>query len=387
MKIAHIVCSYPPYYSGMGNIVLETVSRLRKLGHEAAVFTPMYKEVPTKEEYTREMKEQIDYAKRLRPSIQYGKAARLPEIHRELADYDLVHLHYPFFGSANLVRRWKLKNKNKPLVVTYHMDTRGPGWKGLFFKYYSKYWMPRILNSADLLIGSSFDYILASDASFLHKQNPDKWIELPFGVDIERFKPREKPEELFLQHELDPKAPTIIFVGGMDRAHYFKGIPVILKALLIAKEYGNNIQGVFVGEGELKEGFELQAKGFGLSKLVRFVGKISYEELPYYYNMADLHVLSSIHRGEAFGTVLLEAMASGVPVIASDLPGVRTVAKKGGLIFEPKNSQELAEELLGFFSDKTNRDEWKQKARSVALGDYAWEGIVKKLDDEYKKLV
>jgi len=387
MRIAHIVCSYPPYYSGMGNIVLETVSELKNLGHEVVVFTPMYKDISTEEEFTPEMQEKIDYAKRLKPTIEYGKAARLSQIHRELEDYDLVHLHYPFYGTANLVRNWKQKNPDKPLVITYHMDTRGTGWKGLIFKYYSKYWMPRILGVADMLIGSSFDYIEASDAAPLLKEDPDKWVDLPFGVDINRFQPRAKPEDLFVKHNLDSGIPTLLFVGGMDIPHYFKGIPVFLDSLLQLKKNDIVPQVVFVGDGELREKFELRVSSFGLKKSVRFVGKASYEELPRYYNMADLFVLPSIHKGEAFGTVLLEAMASGVPVLASDLPGVRTVANKGGMVFAPSASGELAEQIAGFFLEETDREIWKETVREVATKEYAWQPIVKRLEGLYNSLV
>ena len=91
--------------------------------------------------------------------------------------------------------------------------------------------MPRILQSADFLFASSFDYIKSSEASFLFKQNPEKWIELPFGVDLEKFKPRKKPEASFTRLNLNAELPTLIFVGGMDAAHYVKGISVMLKAL------------------------------------------------------------------------------------------------------------------------------------------------------------
>ena len=178
MKIAHIVCTYPPYYGGMGNVVYQTVSSLADLGHDVSVYTPLYytpepvKEVSEEEKVQKiEQEEMEKYAKRLETSVKFGNAARLSGISQEIADADIVHLHYPFYGTANLVRRWKLRNPNKPLVITYHMDTRAPSWKGLYFKYYAKYWMPKILGSADALIASSFDYIESSAASQFFQQN------------------------------------------------------------------------------------------------------------------------------------------------------------------------------------------------------------------------
>ncbi len=391
MRIAQIVCSYPPYYGGMGNVVFQTASELTKLGHEVEVLTPDYypmQEIKSataepEEYHAPEVKERIDYATRLKPALQYGNAAYIPQIQNELDRFDLVHLHYPFFGVANLVRKWKLRNPKKPLVITYHMDTRAPSWKGLFFKYYSKFWMPRILGATDKLLVSSFDYLNASQARGLY---PDKWIELPFGVDTEKFAPREKPEELFLRHNLSSDLPTVLFVGGMDSAHYFKGVSVLLEALLGLKRNKMPVQAVFVGDGELRADFELRSKWLRLDDLAHFVGQVSDDDLPYYYNLADLFVLPSVSQSEAFGMVLLEAMASGVPVVASDLPGVRTVAQEGGVVVPPNSPQALAEAIYSFFSQNNQADR-SQNVRQVAMDKYSWPVIVKKLDEVYQQLV
>ena len=396
MKIAHIVCTYPPYYGGMGNVVFQTISHLADLGHEVEVITPLYYHEEKKQterfedidvgEHVEEQEELQDYGRRLKPSIQYGNAARLSKIGKELDDFDLVHLHYPFFGTANLVRKWKLKNPNKPLVITYHMDTRAPGWKGLIFKYYSKFWMPRILNSADAIIASSFDYIESSDASEIFKKNKSKWHELPFGVDLERFAPREKQADLFERLGLDEKIPTILFVGGMDKAHYFKGVPVLLRALQILKKNNTPVQAILVGEGELRSDFTMQANFSKLNKLVKFTGKVENSELPFYYNLADLLVLPSTSQNEAFGMVLLEAYASGVPVVATNLAGVRSVAKDGGVVVEPNNSTQLAEVISEFFSNQEDKQIWRKNVRKLAEEKYDWVGITKKLEGIYQQL-
>lgn len=394
MKIAHIVSTYPPYYGGMGNVVFETASALTERGHEVIVYAPgVYEEQEikpaaevTEKVHAPELTERVDYARRLRPTLQYGNAARIPQVGRELDAFDIVHLHYPFFGTAGIVRRWKMKNPANPLVITYHMDTRGPGLKGLIFDYYGKYWMPRILRSADLLIASSFDYIEASDAKVIYEENREKWVEIPFGVDVNRFKPREKPGALFERHALDPNKRTIIFVGGMDEAHYFKGIPVLLKALVRLEAGGTRLQAVFVGDGALRSGFESTARLYGLSGSVRFVGHASDEELPYYYNMADLCVLPSVNRGEAFGLVLLEAMASGVPVLATDLPGVRAVAKEGGFVVPPNDVEALKRGLSRYF-EAEDHIEAKRRVRQVAEEKYSWGIVGKRLEEVYTELV
>jgi len=401
MRIAQIVCTFPPYYGGMGNAVYQTAAELAKLGHEVEVLTPQYwrEEIPgeiksqEKEQALPIVKEQMQIqedlnvkARMLEPKLQFGNAAYIPQIQNELDDFDLVHLHYPFFGVANLVRKWKMRNPHKPLVITYHMDTRAPGFKGWFFRYYAKFWLPRILSSADALIGNSFDFIKHSDAQSLYAAYPEKWAELPLGVDVERFKPRDKSQALLLKHNLDPQIPTLLFVGGMDVAHYFKGVPIFLQALKLLSNNNLRAQVLLIGDGELKEQFKSEAQALGLNRMVNFVGKISEEELPYYYNLVDLLVLPSINQGEAFGMVLLEAMASGVPVVATDLPGVREVAKDGGIVVSPNNPYELAEAIYGFFSENSDRSSLTKMVRVMAENKYAWSPIIDKLAEIYQQV-
>ncbi len=394
MNIAHIVCRYPPYYSGMGNVVFQTAAELSKLGHHVEVFTPQYHETgeikpveaPEAEEHTPELQSQIDYARRLEPSFSYGNAARLPDLGKELDAFDLVHLHYPFYGTAGLVRKWKLRNPNKPLVITYHMDTRVESWTDLFFKYYARYWMPKILGSADAIIASSFDYITQSSAHHVFSHDPGKWLELPFGVDIERFRPGEKTSEFFTNLDLDYTQPTVLFVGGMDPAHFFKGVPVLLKALFLAKKNQHPLQAIMVGDGVLRSRFETQAQALGLKNLVRFVGRVEDSDLPQYYQNADVLVLPSTTIGEAFGMVLLEAYASGIPVIASDLTGVRSVAEAAGMVFPVGDEVALAQTLAGYFAADVDRDVWRKQARTVAEEIFAWPLVVSQLDELYRTL-
>ncbi len=383
MRIAHIVCTYPPYYGGMGNAVFQIASHLVAQGHEVEVFTPGVYESRADPS----IEKTKDYARRLPTPFRYGNAAYIGALIRKLDTFDIVHLHYPFFGTVNMVRRWRMRQRDRRLVVTYHMDTRAPGWKGALFSLYAKYLLPKILDTADCLIVSSFDFLRSSQAAFHYTAHPKQWHEIAFGVDVRQFFPREKPQKLFAEYQMNPNIPTILFVGGMDEAHYFKGIPVLLDALVRLKGSGFYAQTIFVGAGALKDSYETRAKNFGISDRVRFVGAVSNEELPLHYNLADLFILPSTTQGEAFGMVLLEAMASGVPVIASDLPGVRTIADDGGLTFPPGDSAELMKEIIGFFSEETDREEWKKEARRAVEEKYTWEKIVDQIGGVYREMM
>lgn len=370
----------------MGNVTFSMVEALAALGHEVEVFTPgVYKpeEIRPAEadeaEHEEEFQGTLHKVNKLAPSLSYGNAARLSSLHKELEGFDLIHLHYPFFGTASIVRKFKKRHSDVPLVVTYHMDNRASGLKGLIFSIYGKIYRDRVLNVADALIGSSEDYISNSDVALHASRYGDKWHYLPFGVDTNRFSPGPKDVAFFDQYDLDIEKPTLIFVGGMDSAHYFKGVPILLKAL----RRFSDVQLLCVGDGNLRPSFESKAAGLAG---VRFMGKVSDDELPYVYKQADLCVLPSITVAEAFGMVLLEAMASGLPVLTSDLPGVRSVALRAGETVPAGNVGALASAIQSFFESGKIQG-LGAKARSAALTHYSWPVIAQDLEDLYTILV
>ena len=139
----------------------------------------------------------------------------------------------------------------------------------------------------------------------------------------------------------------ILFVGALDKAHYFKGVDVLLKAMRDL-EYKLMI----VGDGDLRSYYEAKAKNLGIDDGVVFTGRVSNEELSRYYQSADVFVLPSIDKSEAYGMTLLEAMAHGLPVVASNLPGVRSlVGEDRGLLVEPGDSSDLARVLTEILID------------------------------------
>lgn len=378
MKIAQIVCAFPPYHGGMGNVACETSTRLLQQGHDVQVFTPKYdkdSEGPV-----------FDFVNRVKPVFSYGNSAYLPHIKEKLSDFDIVHLHYPFFGVANLVRKWKKDNPSTPLVITYHMDARGDGLKSLIFKTYRKLFLDKILSSADVLLAGSLDYIKYSQASDFYRKNKNKWRELPFGVDTEKFKPEKQDRGLFKQLDLDPDKKTLLFVGGMDQAHYFKGVPVLLEAISKLRQGNFDVQAIFVGGGELRAKYVQKAKKLDIKSGVRFAGFVSDGELPKYYNSADLTVLPSINQSEAFGIVLVESMATGTPVLASNLPGVRSVAKNGGFVVQKNDYLKLANKIRDIFESK-KLSNLSKKTRKLCIDKYSWNSYIDKLEEVYEYVV
>lgn len=349
MKIAIVTPVFPPYRGGIGMVARAQAKIFADSGHEVTVFTPDYgKKIPGE-------KYRLEY---VRPFLKYGNAACIPQLLWKLHGFDAVILHYPFFGAAEL---FLLRISKIRPVIFYHMDVRGRGLLGAFFRAHQKYIMPLIIGRAGKVIVTSLDYARSGALKNLISAKPDKFIEIPLGVDTERFAPRERDATLAAKLKIVPTDKVILFVGGLDSAHYFKGVDILLRAF---KKCAPHSKLIIVGEGNLRPSYEALAKELVLGERVLFAGSASEEDLPKYYNLADLFVLSSIDRSEAFGIVILEALASGVPVVASNIPGVRTLIKEGtGLLAEPGNVDDLADKITACFSK--DAPEARERARSV----------------------
>lgn len=375
MKIAHIICTFYPDKSGMGNSVASFAKELLNFKHEVTVITPNFKSKEQSAEDWQGMK-----ILRLKPLLSIGSGAILPDIIKELKSYDLIHLHYPFYGTAELVALAKILSPHKiKLILHYHMDTRGRGFKGLIFAWYRIFWLPIILRLADEITCASLDYVKHSDIGGYYQKHYQKFSQVPFGVDVEHFKncqPQFKDND------------NILFVGALDHQHYFKGVDKLIEALpAIIKEVPEaNL--TIVGQGDLADAYKQMAQDAGLADRITFVNDASDDALVDYYSQASLLVLPSINQSEAFGLVLLEAMACGKPVVASNLPGVRSVFKKGlhGLRVQPGDVKDLSAKIIAVLKNKTMAAKMGLAAQDLVAKRYSWATAGAKLNEIYYRV-
>lgn len=387
MRIAHIVSTFPPYKGGMGNACFCQVQELIKLGYTLAVLTPDYKgdkfQVSNFKFQNKHSNFQIIY---LKPLLKFGNAAFVPQLIKYLKNFDIIHLHWPFIGGAEIFLLWRLFHRQQKIIVQYQMDLKDSGWRGLFFKLYSLLFLGLLFKSADKIVVSSLDYIQHSRAKKYFKKYPNKFVEIPLGVDIDSFYPSPKNPELIKKYNLKSNDQIILFVGGLDRAHYFKGVDVLLRAVADLRLKIKDFKLLIVGDGDLRPIYEKLAKDLGIEERVIFVGEIASKELPDYYNLADIFVLPSTTMSEAFGLVSLEAMACAKPIIVSDLPGPRTLVQenKNGLLVKPRDVGDLAEKIKFLLENKELAKEWGRVGRKIVEEKYLWPIVVQKLDQIYK---
>ena len=198
---------------------------------------------------------------------------------------------------------------------------------------------------------------------------------LPNGVDDTRFATAEPLPDL-----VDPTRPLLLFVGRLEKR---KGLETLIKAFLRLRSQGHHMRLVVVGEGPERERCQSLVPP-SLRTEVLFVGAVSHKDLPRYHASADVFV-SPANGGESFGIVLLEGMAAGLPVVASNIPGYRTVMTDGvqGRMVPPDDATALAEALEALLAnDKLRKAMAAEGLRTSA--EYAWPVVGARLEELYR---
>ncbi len=365
MRVAEVTAVYPPYRAGISHVVHDYAQYLLKSGEEVRVFTPAYPGLNFSEEVE------------ALPGLIYGKAAVLPQLFGKLKDFDVVHLHYPFYGTA-LIAALAAKFFKKRLILTYHMKTRGQGFLGFIFEAHRLLVEPIILALSDAVLVSSIDY--ANSIDLRHKNLMDQ----PFGVDTDLFSPNDH-ELARKKINLTPLDFVFIFVGALDDAHYFKGIDLLLEAAAKLPK-GESWKIIVVGGGNRLPILQSLAKEFGIFDHFIFAGIVDPVDLPDYYRAADVHLFPSIDRSEAFGLVTLEAASSGLPSLVSALPGVRTLVlhKETGLHVPPGNVEGWSLALQWALTHREKCRELGKNARVRVLQEYSQEVCLARLQRVFK---
>jgi glycosyltransferase involved in cell wall biosynthesis len=292
----------------------------------------------------------------------FGRAASVPLCpslapHLWIRDADCVVLHEPnpIAGTA----LW-LRTPAPRLVIWHHSDLLRPWWA---LPTYSRFVQRQLYRRADCVIVSS--RALAADSPLV--RHARHLAVIPFGIDLERYR-RTDAQRIARVEAIrrSTPAPRLLFVG---RLVYYKGLHVLLEA---AKDWPGTV--LIAGDGPLEPELRARAAASGLAERVKFLGRVSDEDLPAYYQASDAFVLPSIARTETFGVVQVEAMAAGLPVVSTRLPtGVPWVNQHGvsGLVVPPGDASALAAAFARLAADDALRQRLAEGARTRATAVFS----------------
>jgi phosphatidylinositol alpha-mannosyltransferase len=281
--------------------------------------------------------------------------------------FDVIHVHEPLVpGLSQTV----LRCSNTVTVGTFHATS-----------------YPGIYSTSKLAYASTYPFlrplfrrlwgciaVSTTALQFVSRYFPADYRVIPNGVNLDRFSQQVAPLPQFMDGK-----QNILFVGRFEKR---KGAKYLLRAIPRIRERFPQTRFIFVGEGRLRRGFQQFVERQGWQDVV-FSGYVSDSDLPHYF--ASAHIFCSpATGGESLGIVLLEAMAAGVPIVASNISGYATVVSHGidGLLTTPRNSEELAIAIGHLLGHEPLRHQFINAGIHKAR-EYAWPRVAESIMDFY----
>ncbi|MFC1897645.1 glycosyltransferase family 4 protein [Chloroflexota bacterium] len=371
MKIA-LVSPYDFVYPGGVNIHISSLERrFTRMGHDVKIIAPSSGNAPSFSGKFIRIGTPIPIPAggticRVTVSLRLGPIIK-SVLGRE--KFDIIHLHEPFMP---MLCSAVLRFSNAANVATFHAFDGKPGYK--FGRPISSIMLRRRLRKLDGKIAVS-----EAAMKFASKYVPGYYNIIPNGVDVELFSPDVSPVSEFCDGKLN-----ILFVGRLEEQ---KGVNYLIKAYRRVRQEVPNSRLIIVGPGtRLRGKYEKEVARSGLKDVI-FVGGKPQSELPPYYKTADVFCAPATGL-ESFGIVLLEAMAAGKPIVATNIEGYNGVMTHGieGLLVPPRNEEMLAQALVSLLTNESLRQEMGARARLKAM-EYSWEHVAQMVLNYYTRIL
>jgi glycosyltransferase involved in cell wall biosynthesis len=294
---------------------------------------------------------------RLRTALRISGASVCPSMARHIrsaGSAEIVHIHVP---NPPAVLSYLASRHKGRLVVTYHSDLVRQRRLGRMFEPIQE----RMLRRADAILVASPDYLNSSPSLRPHL---DRCHVIPLGIRLDH--PLRDVTVGQIEAVRERYGSRIVLSVG--RQVYYKGFEYLIEAM-------RDVRGhlLLVGEGPLAGELRKKIQILGLTHRVTMLGAVSTQDLRLYYQSADIFVLPSVTRTEAFGLVQVEAMAAGLPVVNTRLDsGVPFVSLHGitGLTVPPRDPAALAEALEDLLSNPEKRAAFGRAARHRANTEF-----------------
>ena len=383
MRILYASETYPPTINGAAILTSRLAEDMARRGHEVSVITTS----ADLGNHAQKINGVTVYRVRslstiLKPTQRFSVAGKgnIEEIVRS-ARPEVVHIHNHFFIGSSAMEAGK--KAGAAVVGTNHM---GPGDISAFLPDFIKGTADKIIWEQFRRVYGQCDHLTAPSrfAFSLFEQHGVKKVGevVSNGVDLGQFRPERSGEEDRLRKKhLLPEKPIVLYAGRIDPG---KEIEVWIRSIPSALSE-TDAHFVLLGPGVNKKSSQDQARSLGIEKSISFIDPAPYPEMPAFYRLAKLFAISSTI--ETQGMVVLEAMASGLPVVAACCGALPELVYDGenGFLFETGNSQMMGERVAKLIKDPGLSKSMGGKSRQLAQGHSiqgtfdAFEGIYNKL--------
>lgn len=363
MRIIHVTSYYPPHLGGMEIVVKESAERLAKKGYQVEVFTSNIGNQNRKIKNTKNLK--IHYLW----SFEFAHTPIIPTLFFRLLllpKNSIIHLHVAQAFTPEVVYLVS-KFNNIPYIAHLHIDLGPSGNLGFLIPFYKKYLLGHVLRNANECMAASTDYINILNKRYGVSKNKIRLVF--YGIPLSLFKKQNNGLN---------KIKNILSVGRFTKQ---KNFILLINSFNQVINLGFDLNLNLIGSGEEDQKIIKLINNLGLQKKVNLHGVMSWQKLSKTYYKYDLFIIPS--REEAHGLVTIEAMASGLPIIASDIPGLRNAIQNNttGILVKP-TVQNFSNAIIKIVGDT----ELKKKLIKNGLEDvkkYDWEKIIQKYETSY----
>ncbi len=380
-RLCIVTHTFLPHVGGIEKVVYEQSKRLRSKNFEPKIVTS---KIQTAQNYTYdgikvECYNSMNLGFRLGIPYVFPSVASLGVFTKAVKGSRIVHAHgHPYLSSLLAGKlAWQY---GKPFVLTQH---------NTFIQYNNVFNDVERVN--DLTVGKETlrqaDKVIAiSNATKNYVLSlgvkPSKVQVIHNGVDLKRFKPQpEVKAQMRRKLGIPPDAKVVLTVR---RLVYKNGVDTLIESANIAVKKNPKIVFLVVGKGPDMGSMQAQIKQLGIQANFRLTGFVPDEDLHLYYNTADLFVLPS-KSGEGLPLVAQEAMACGLPVVATDVGGISEIMVKGyGKLVPPNKPEALASAVLEF-AENSFID--SSELRAVVEQRFGWDSNVQRLVEIYEELI
>jgi len=393
LNVCFVSPEYFPISGGTGAYVYYLSRKLQKLGHSVHVVA----------RHSVDSTEIVDgvnvnYVKGVgNPITRYWRFARsaskkLEELNKKFG-FDVIHANLPLVPSFAIPG-----DSAKALVSTVHST-----WKGeaevirqgsrrslnpnenlmLRFNFLLRSYEKKLMKRSDALIAVS--KYTTEELTELYGIGEEKLHVIYNGVDVHKFKPKRGKAGLRREFGLEEEQKIVLFVG---RLYYRKGLEILLRSIPPILQEFEDVKFAISGKGyKKKEELRKLAKKLEIEESVTFLGYIPDEKLPDLYAASDIFVLPALY--ENFPFAILEAQATGLPVISTKVGGIPEFLtdNENGFLVDPGDSTQLTQRILTLLQDPNLAKELGRRGRNFIEEKFAWSLITSQVIDLYHKIL
>ena len=377
-----------PNCSGGATHKWELARNLSKIGHEVHVMT--YEDTKVEGAVTHKMKAREKY----RFDFLF-KLIHLVSILRVIivCNPDIIYTRNVSFALLGLLIK-KIKNAKLVLELNGLYSIHRKFEKRMFRMGIFKRIRMAIMDYLEIFTAKKSDAVIAVTQrikEILIKRGIDesKVTVIPNGANVNLFRPINNViaiNKLRNKYGINKNTRVVMFVGQLT---YWQGVEYLIQIAPLVLKAVPDTMFFIVGEGELKKDFITLAKKVGVLNKCIFTGKVPYEEVPLYINMADVCVVPKKVLGFGYSPLkLYEYMACGKPVVATKTAGFEIVRQYNtGILVNPENPEEFSNAIVKLLLNEKLREQMGARGRKLIVSEYSWESAAKKTIEVFRTLL